>query len=212
MPGIARHTPQLSGDLVSRVLLIDGALLSHVGDVLATLTAEYNWVEIGDTVSAVVDSAQETLDSYYGGHMVGAISYFLGQLSPGWIPCDGSTLAQADYPELASVLDAIYLDDVADTILLPDLRDIFIVGAGSLYSLAATGGLAEVALSVAEMPTHSHDYIPPLPNLDIKSAGAPDLTAATPGTATPTTSSGSGDAHENRPPYHALIPAIFTGR
>lgn len=38
----------------------------------------------------------------------------------------------------------------------PDLRDRFVVGAGQNYPVAATGGAATVALSVAEMPAHAH--------------------------------------------------------
>lgn len=38
----------------------------------------------------------------------------------------------------------------------PDLRDRFIVGAGSSYSVGATGGSASVTLTTAQMPSHSH--------------------------------------------------------
>ena len=38
----------------------------------------------------------------------------------------------------------------------PDLRNRFIVGAGSTYSLSATGGADSVALSAAHMPSHYH--------------------------------------------------------
>ncbi len=38
----------------------------------------------------------------------------------------------------------------------PDLRDRFIVGAGSTYAVAATGGSATHTLTTSEMPTHNH--------------------------------------------------------
>lgn len=38
----------------------------------------------------------------------------------------------------------------------PDLRDKFIVGAGSSYSVGATGGLSEVSLSSPQIPSHDH--------------------------------------------------------
>jgi len=38
----------------------------------------------------------------------------------------------------------------------PDLRDRFIVGAGSTYNLHDTGGQASVTLDVNELPSHSH--------------------------------------------------------
>lgn len=38
----------------------------------------------------------------------------------------------------------------------PDLRDRFIVGAGSSYSVGSTGGEDKHTLTIDEMPTHSH--------------------------------------------------------
>ena len=40
----------------------------------------------------------------------------------------------------------------------PDLRDKFIVGAGSTYSPAATGGAATVTLLEANLPAHTHAF------------------------------------------------------
>jgi microcystin-dependent protein len=38
----------------------------------------------------------------------------------------------------------------------PNLRDRFIVGAGSTYAVGATGGAASVTLDATQMPAHSH--------------------------------------------------------
>lgn len=38
----------------------------------------------------------------------------------------------------------------------PDLRDRFVVGAGTSYAVGATGGAATVSLSIANLPSHSH--------------------------------------------------------
>jgi microcystin-dependent protein len=38
----------------------------------------------------------------------------------------------------------------------PDLRSRFIVGAGSTYAVAATGGATTAALAVANLPAHNH--------------------------------------------------------
>ncbi len=38
----------------------------------------------------------------------------------------------------------------------PDLRDRFIVGAGSNYAVGSTGGTNSVTLSLSEIPSHSH--------------------------------------------------------
>lgn len=40
----------------------------------------------------------------------------------------------------------------------PNLRDRFIVGAGSTYAVGNTGGAATVALSTSELPSHSHTF------------------------------------------------------
>ena len=40
----------------------------------------------------------------------------------------------------------------------PDLRDRFIVGAGSAYSVNNTGGAASVTLSTAQIPSHNHSF------------------------------------------------------
>ncbi len=43
----------------------------------------------------------------------------------------------------------------------PDLRDRFIVGAGSTYAVDDTGGEASHTLTEAELPSHSHSVDPP---------------------------------------------------
>ena len=43
----------------------------------------------------------------------------------------------------------------------PNLRDRFIVGAGSTYAVAAIGGAARVTLTTAEIPAHSHNINDP---------------------------------------------------
>ena len=40
----------------------------------------------------------------------------------------------------------------------PDLRNRFVVGAGSSYAVNATGGADSVTLSTANMPAHSHSF------------------------------------------------------
>lgn len=49
----------------------------------------------------------------------------------------------------------------------PDLRNRFIVGAGSSYSVGNTGGSDTVTLSTAQIPSHTHEH-----NLSAASGGA----------------------------------------
>lgn len=54
----------------------------------------------------------------------------------------------------------------------PDLRDRFIVGAGSSYSVGDTGGEATHTLTVSEMPSHNHSATLSLSGLSTSSDGA----------------------------------------
>jgi microcystin-dependent protein len=99
----------------------------------------------------------------------------------------------------------------------PDLRDRFIVGAGNIYGVGATGGASEVKLSVEQMPSHNH-ITTDNGNLKLLPSGA--YNAALKGSndrsgidrnnqelplAKDVFSAKGGDQpHENRPPYYAL--------
>jgi len=58
------------------------------------------------------------------------------------------------YGSIGSVPSGWYLCDGSNG--TPDLRDRFVIGAGSTYSVAATGGSATHTITTAEMPSHSH--------------------------------------------------------
>lgn len=90
----------------------------------------------------------------------------------------------------------------------PDLRDRFIVGAGSGYAVGATGGVNSVTLTTNQMPSHNHTLL---------ASSATDGGAGSgwrwesnnsnrPSTVNGTNigNEGGGQAHENRPPYYAL--------
>lgn len=99
----------------------------------------------------------------------------------------------------------------------PDLRDRFVLGAGSKYGVGAKGGEETHKLTTAEMPIHSHsDYKYNSQNrtgLTEVTVGAKSVLAQMSyplndmtlwrGTGS-TNSSGSGAAHNNMPPYYAL--------
>ena len=40
----------------------------------------------------------------------------------------------------------------------PDLRDRFVVGAGSTYAVSATGGAATITLTASQIPAHTHTF------------------------------------------------------
>lgn len=100
----------------------------------------------------------------------------------------------------------------------PDLRDRFIVGAGRSYNPGATGGSDTVTLITSQMPSHNHSGATSSISFNYgsgsagsgsiwcvgmgnyKSAGSPMPVRGT----VNIESSGSGEPHENRPPYYAL--------
>lgn len=131
----------------------------------------------------------------------GAIIMWSGSLDTipaGWALCDGSNGT-------------------------PNLMSRFIVGAGSGYSVGAIGGEATHVLTVAELPSHSHPLTDPghshrykKPNMVggfVEFTSAPisvrvdpmdEQQTFTSQTGISIGSTGSGNAHENRPPYYAL--------
>lgn len=86
----------------------------------------------------------------------------------------------------------------------PNLQDRFVIGAGSGYGVGATGGAADVTLTVAQMPSHSHTVY-----MDIRGNenGSNDYTLAAyggRGYSLGSSAAGGNQSHENRPPYYAL--------
>ena len=85
----------------------------------------------------------------------------------------------------------------------PDLRDRFVVGAGSSYAVGAKGGEASHTLTVEEMPRHSHS----VSSLSSTSSGS--LPVGSGGSrlensSKTTVATGGNAAHNNLPPYYAL--------
>lgn len=92
----------------------------------------------------------------------------------------------------------------------PDLRNRFIVGAGtgvdpSLYTPGATGGANTVQLTVAQLPPHAHGIDIGTRQAYAFQSGGLDAMFSTPNQAfSVTENTGSNQPHENRPPYYAL--------
>ena len=128
-----------------------------------------------------------------------------GSIPTGWVLCNGSNST-------------------------PDLRDRFVVGAGSTYSVDATGGSATVtpsgtnagtALSTAQLPSHTHSteiqqaQFGTGSEVRVAQGGGANISLQTYVSA----STGSGDTHthtfsgnsqSNLPPYYALAYIMKT--
>lgn len=86
----------------------------------------------------------------------------------------------------------------------PDLRDRFVVGAGTSYEVGATGGEATHTLMVNEMPAHAHSVPYNSTGNASSIAYMSYSTHAVLTNMTLTTSSGDSQPHNNMPPFYAL--------
>lgn len=199
----------LGGVTNAEFSILDGATVTtaelNVLDGVIVSTTEINYL---DGATSNLQSQINDLAAVAGNVPSGGIimwSGAVGSIPSGWFLCDGNNST-------------------------PDLRDRFVVGAGSTYAVGATGGAASVALSSSEMPAHSHTF-----SGSTNTAGAhthevaagntggteniivtgntrqTDTNFATTSAGShshsfsgTTSTTGSGSAHENRPPYYAL--------
>ena len=94
---------------------------------------------------------------------LGEIIMFGGNFAPrGWVFCNGSLLPIAQNTALFAVIGTIYGGDAETTFGVPDLRDRVPMHHGSgpgltPRTIGQKGGVANVALSVSQIPNHSHD-------------------------------------------------------
>lgn len=99
----------------------------------------------------------------------------------------------------------------------PDLRDKFVLGAGTTHAVGETGGEETHVLSVAEMPSHSH--IQRMPNMSNQNnlinmtyaSGSQNISRYEASSASgrsnspvTTANNGSSQSHNNMPPYYTL--------
>ena len=91
----------------------------------------------------------------------------------------------------------------------PNLRDRFVVGAGSSYSVDDTGGAADVTLTIDQIPSHNHSYNQPT-YTTYSFTGGNGSQRSQSASSSSTGSKGGGQSHENRPPYYALAYIMKT--
>ena len=109
------------------------ALLGGTGAQLAKPNLSTGQWKIGG-VAVTATAAQLNAAAVAPGFPSGGIIIWSGAaaaIPAGWLLCDGTSGT-------------------------PNLRDRFVVGAGSAYAVDNTGGLATVTLSAAELPAHTH--------------------------------------------------------
>ena len=165
--------------------------LEVTGGTVSVPTLEATNLVVNGNIQASTSGAL----SGYGTTPIGGIIMWSGspsQVPDGWALCDGRT---------------------SNGRMTPDLKGRFIVGydpGDSDYgSVGKTGGAKSVALTVAQLPSHAHTATMRVSGLAATSNGDNDFFAPSWKTQNTTEqittdSTGSGSAHENRPPYYAL--------
>lgn len=91
---------------------------------------------------------------------VGEIRMFAGNFAPaGWMFCEGQLLPISEYETLFNLIGTTYGGDGQSTFALPDLRGRIPLHFGNGFTLAETGGVETVTLTVAQIPAHSHPML-----------------------------------------------------
>lgn len=119
---------------------------------------------------------------------------FIGQIQPfgfnfaprGWAKCDGQLLAISANTALFSLLGTTFGGDGRTTFALPDLRGRSIVHIGhgpglSTVTWGEKGGVEQLNITQANMPSHSHALVNGTANVDVFTTDSASATADTDG-------------------------------
>ena len=91
---------------------------------------------------------------------VGEIRMFAGNFAPsGWMFCEGQLLPISENETLFNLIGTTYGGDGQSTFALPDLRGRIPLHFGNGFTLAETGGVETVTLTVSQIPAHSHPFL-----------------------------------------------------
>ena len=96
------------------------------------------------------------------GAPAGTVSMWSGTASSvpnGYLLCDGSAVSRVAYTDLFNAIGTAHgVGDGSTTFNLPNLRNRFVVGEGTSYALAATGGSADATLVSHSHTVDSHSH------------------------------------------------------
>ena len=88
---------------------------------------------------------------------VGEIRMFAGNFAPaGWMFCEGQQIPISENETLFNLIGTTYGGDGQTYFNLPDLRGRLPIHMGNGFTLAETGGVEQVTLATAQIPSHSH--------------------------------------------------------
>lgn len=88
---------------------------------------------------------------------IGEVRVFSIPYAPrGWAFCNGQLMAISQNQALFSLLGTVYGGDGISTFALPNLQGSVPIGFSAQYPIGAKGGEAAHALTLPEMPAHTH--------------------------------------------------------
>src|SRR5437588_6355816 len=91
---------------------------------------------------------------------VGEIRIFAGNFPPvGWMFCEGQLLPISENEILFTLIGTTYGGDGQSTFALPDLQGRLPLHQGNGFTLAETGGVETVTLTVQQIPVHNHAFL-----------------------------------------------------
>jgi len=192
-------TAKLATNAVTTVKITDANVTEAKLATNAVTTAKIADANVTDVKIATMTSSKLTgaLPAIDGSNLTGIVGVPTGLIAiwsgatnaipTGWLICDGTNST-------------------------PDLRDRFIIGAGSTYSVGATGGSSTLdshTLTIAELAAHTHTYV----RGTLRTEGGDNAVQSAIHSTTNTGSTGSSSAHTHGgvlPPYYALAYIMKT--
>jgi microcystin-dependent protein len=104
----------------------------------------------------------QSTSAFATGLSIGTIILFGSDVIPnGWLSCNGSAISRTTYSPLFHVIGTLYgTGDHISTFNLPDFRGRFPLGLDGRLSQSSgfhQGGVSEITLTEAELPSHTHE-------------------------------------------------------
>jgi len=207
----SEHNEALAGDTLYSAFLnhewreiVLPYVIAGMKEIAATIDDEADRQDFEVLYGAMIDDFYN--EDFVDSTPVGMVAWFpldAANIPAKWLICDGSAVAQADYPALFVLLRNNF-GYTNPNFNLPSLGARFLYGASNDTVIADTGGSTSHTLTTAEMPAHNH--VQRGRNVGggttLQNAVTTNSTAVTPSTTFTTTGdAGNGDSHNNMPPY-----------
>lgn len=138
-----------------RIKLVDGTATTLYGTITSSsfnspnTTVNVSWdggVSIGSGTITSVKLGLQAVNSPAPSNVNtgGIIMWTTATVPDTWLLCDGSLVSKTAYASLWNLIGSTYGTPTATQFYLPNLADKFVIGKGSTYNLANTGGVSSI--------------------------------------------------------------------